>query len=451
MSYPEILEYIYGLQKFGIKLGLQNIRCFLDLLGHPERDFPSIHVAGTKGKGSTAAMVAAILSAHGYRVGLYTSPHLQSFTERFSINGRAISPDRVCQIARELRTLLDRELHDKPGGGDTLFLQSITYFEFVTAMAFRYFSSEKVDAAVVEVGLGGRLDATNVVDPLVSVITNIDYEHTQYLGETLEAIAREKGGIIKKGRPVVSGVVRPGPAQVIEEICRVREAPLDLLGRDFDVESVLETPFVQYLNYRETGRRPFVNLPLPLLGVHQQWNAALALRVCSILPSLGFSLTESGIREGLASTRWPGRFQVVRYRPALIVDGAHTPASMGHVLEAVRRHFPSKRLVVILGIMQDKAVGRIVEKVVSAGAEILAAEPRLERSAPACEIARRARELGGSADVCEDVGEALRLAMSRLEEEDCLLVTGSLFTAGEALTAYAESISQRSVEVESTG
>ncbi|MBI3013855.1 MAG: bifunctional folylpolyglutamate synthase/dihydrofolate synthase, partial [Candidatus Tectomicrobia bacterium] len=322
MSYPEILEYIYSLQKFGIKLGLQNMRCFLDLLGHPERDFPSIHIAGTKGKGSTAAMVASILSAHGYRVGLYTSPHLQSFTERFSINGRAISQERVCGIARELQALLDRELHDKPGGGDTLFLQSITYFEFVTAMAFRYFSTEKVDVAVVEVGLGGRLDATNVVDPLLSVITNIDYEHTQYLGETLEAIAREKGGIIKKGRPVVSGVVQSGPAQVIEEISRVREAPLDLLDRDFGAVSVLETPFVQYLDYRETGRGPLVNLRLPLLGVHQQWNAALALRVCSILPALGFSLTESGLRDGLASTRWPGRLQVVRYRPVLIVDGA---------------------------------------------------------------------------------------------------------------------------------
>jgi len=451
MSYPEILDYIYGLQKFGIKLGLQNMRCFLDLLGHPERDFPSIHIAGTKGKGSTAAMIASILSAHGYRVGLYTSPHLQNFTERFSINGQPIAQERVCEIARELRALLEGELHGRTAGGDTLFLQSITYFEFITAMALRYFSSEKVDVAVVEVGLGGRLDATNVLDPLVSVITNIDYEHTEFLGETLGAIAREKGGIVKKGRPVVSGVVQPGAAEIIGEISRLREAPLDLLGRDFTAESVLETPFVQYLDYRETGDRSLLNLRLPLLGVHQQWNAALALRVCSILNSLGFSLAEPAIREGLACTRWPGRFQVLRYRPAVIVDGAHTPASMEHVLATVKRHFPRKRFAVVLGIMKDKEVGKIVERVVSSGGEIIATEPRLERSVAACEIAHRARELGGSAEVCEDVGEALRSAMSRLEKEDCLLVTGSLFTVGEALTAYTESTSQSGIEVQSRG
>lgn len=437
MTYPEILDYIYGLQKFGIKLGLQNMRCLLERLGRPERDFPAVHIAGTKGKGSTAALVASILSTHGYRVGLYTSPHLQEFTERFRIDGRPISRKRACEVALELKAVLDRALLETPASGDTLFLQSITYFEFVTAMAFRYFSREKVDVAVIEVGLGGRLDATNVIDPLVSVITNIDYEHTEYLGETLEAIAREKGGIVKAGRPAVSGVRKPGPARVIADIARARGAALEVLGREFSVECVRETPFVQYVRYREE-ERVLDNLCLPLLGEHQQWNAALALRVCSALNRLGFALTESDLREGLAGTRWPGRFQVLSYRPAVIVDGAHTPASMESVLRAVERLFPGRALTVVLGVMRDKDIGGVVGKVVAAGAEVIAAEPRLDRSLPAREIARKVRESGGRAEVCEEVGEAVRLALNRCGPEDVLLVTGSLFTVGEALTACAD-------------
>jgi dihydrofolate synthase/folylpolyglutamate synthase len=305
-AYQETIDYLFGLQKHGIKLGLSNSIRLLEQMGAPQLAFRSVHIAGTNGKGSTAAFITTMLQAAGFRVGLYTSPHLVNFTERMRIDGVQITEAKVVELAQRVRELASRPV---PGAAPT----APTFFEVTTAMAFAWFAEEQVDLAVIEVGMGGRLDATNVITPLLSIITNIDLEHTEFLGTTLELIAAEKAGIIKQGVPVVTGVVQPEVVTVLEHEAAAKQAPLYRLEKDFAPENVMAGR-MQLFDYR--GRRNTRRaLAIGMIGRYQVDNACLAVAAMEVLQEAGVVVDDAALRRGLAETRWEGRLERVAERP----------------------------------------------------------------------------------------------------------------------------------------
>ncbi|HEY5599653.1 MAG TPA: folylpolyglutamate synthase/dihydrofolate synthase family protein, partial [Candidatus Manganitrophaceae bacterium] len=311
MSYAQTLDYLYRLQWHGIQPGLERMEEILSLLGRPEKGFPSVHVAGTNGKGSTAAMIASALRRGGYRIGLYTSPHLIDFSERIRVDDIPIPQEEIVRLTEFLRRRIEGEAPH--------LTETITFFEFTTALAFLYFAEAKVDLAVVEVGLGGRFDATNLLTPLVSVITNIDLDHEQYLGPTIVRIAEEKAGVIKERVPVVTGAAQPEVLSLFERIARSKEAPLIRLGEEIKVSGDLPARFV----YRGDQERI---VHCPLLGRHQIRNAALAVAALEQLRLKGIQLSEKDLLDGIADVRWEGRLEMIRKNPLIFLDGAHNPA-----------------------------------------------------------------------------------------------------------------------------
>ncbi|MFQ5920212.1 MAG: bifunctional folylpolyglutamate synthase/dihydrofolate synthase, partial [Thermoplasmata archaeon] len=313
MGYEESLTYLYGLERLGVRLGLENVLDLLDRLGNPHETFPSVHVAGSKGKGSVCAFLDAILRKAGYRVGLYTSPHLVRFNERIRVDGETISDADVVRLAEAIRPHAEA----MRARGEAF---QPTFFEFTTALAFRYFQERAVDIAVVEVGMGGRLDATNVLRPLVAVITHIEREHTQYLGKTVRRIAREKAGIVKEGVPLWT--VDQEALGVIARRCEEVGAPLQVVGRDLRLERVANGHEGQTFTLGDGERRTY---RIPLLGIYQPENAALAYGALRSLEGAGWTVGRRAIREGFGTTDWPARFEVVSYAPTVVVDSTHTP------------------------------------------------------------------------------------------------------------------------------
>jgi len=421
------VKYLYGLQSHGIKPGLTRTRTLLGALGAPHGSFQAIHVGGTNGKGSTAAMLASMLAGRGRRVGLYTSPHLIDFTERIQVNGRPIPHDRVWALTEQVRQASEACLPEHP-----------TFFEAVTVMAFAYFAESAVDCAVIEVGLGGRFDATNVLAPLVSVVTTIGLEHQEYLGTTLEAIAFEKAGIIKPGTPVVAGRLSPGPLSVIRHAAADREASCAVLGEDFNIRG--EDP--ERFSY-EGMRRRYDGLSCPLPGRHQLDNAACALAALELAEMRGVVAGEEAVREGLRAVRWPGRLELVSRRPNVWLDGAHNPqaaealAAYLTTLSARRGCLPQGRVILILGMMRDKdrrgvlaplaAVPGVSHLVLTRAAHPRAADPQ--------ELARDGAGLGIPLVVQPTVGEAFAYARRLAGPDDTICVTGSLLVVGEAKAA----------------
>ncbi|MGD9081062.1 MAG: folylpolyglutamate synthase/dihydrofolate synthase family protein, partial [Desulfobacterales bacterium] len=304
-TYNSCLKTMYALRRFGIILGLDTIKGILGALGNPQNDFNSIHVAGTNGKGSVASALSAILQESGYRVGLYTSPHLVRFNERICINNHQISNLDVIKSYQAVK-----HVHH----GD----RSPTFFEFATAMALYAFSRQKVDWAVIETGMGGRYDATNILTPAISIITNVSMEHRDYLGNTLAEIAREKAGIIKQATPVVTAVKQKQARSIVREVARKKSAPLFMLGKDFAVRQHQSGHF-SYYGFENTWRQ----LKTPLLGRYQIQNAALALAASELLIKNNVPIAPKSIKQGLANTRWPGRLEIVCDKPLVILDGAH--------------------------------------------------------------------------------------------------------------------------------
>jgi dihydrofolate synthase/folylpolyglutamate synthase len=420
MSYQETLSYLYGLQKFGIKLGLSNISNLLDLLGNPQERLRSVHIAGTNGKGSTAATIATILQEGGYKVGLYTSPHLINFTERIKINGCEIDESRVGELTERIRSRI-RDSKFKTE------LEKITFFEFTTAMSLLYFSEEGVEIAVMETGMGGRLDATNVVRPLVSVITNISLDHKEFLGETIGAIAYEKGGIIKDGIPVVTGVEQPEAFEVIENICSSKGASLYRLGRDFSFKEKGMDTF-SYSGIREG----FDDLRLTLRGWHQFINASIAIAAVELLREKGLTLTRDAVSRGLLNVSWPGRLETVSQNPWIILDGAHNPAGAQALSRVVAKELKFDKLYLILGIMADKEIEGIVSPLAPLADEVILSRPGYERASSAEALLPVARRYNGNARAFEDLRGAIDYAKSKAGERDLIVISGSLFTVGEA-------------------
>jgi dihydrofolate synthase/folylpolyglutamate synthase len=435
MSDP--LQWLAQFDHSLIKPGLGRIQRLLEAFDHPHRRWPAVHVAGTNGKGSTAAMIASMLRAAGYRVGLYTSPHLHAVNERMRVDGSPIPPDRLAELAEELRVALRRiGLRDAAGSADSP--QSVTdlptYFECTTAIAFAYFACEQVDWAVIETGLGGRFDATNVVIPRVTVLTPIDYDHTEYLGPSLTSIAWEKAGIIKPGVPVVVAQQPPEAEPVIDEEARRCDASVFRWGRDFAIDQeTTDEPGVQRFAYRDrNGILP--SLTCPLLGRHQLQNAASAIAAVSKLLPGGVGTNRNPVANGLASVRWEGRLEVVRERPRLLLDGAHNPAAAralaAFLAEEKRR--VGGTVTLVFGIMRDKAVAEVVNVLHPVVDRWVATEPATSRALPAAQAAAAIRAAGGVVTIVSDPALAVARTLPMLSPTDLCCVTGSFYTVAAA-------------------
>jgi dihydrofolate synthase/folylpolyglutamate synthase len=433
LSYSEALDYIYSFTNYEVKpeyryapdvIDPTRPKRLLALLGDPQDAYPSIHIAGTKGKGSVAAICASALRAVGLRTGLYTSPHLQSFGERIQIDGYMIPDDELAALVDEIRPVVDE-------------IDGITTFEVITALAFLYFARQQVDIAVVEVGLGGRLDATNVVEPVVSVITSLSLDHTHLLGETLPEIAGEKGGIIKPGVPVVTAWQPSEALAVLHAIADERGAPLTTIGQDWWYE--LDEVTLDGQTFR-AGKRgePGHSYTLPLIGEHQVLNGTVALAALDIVrerrPGLG--LESENIRQGLALVRWPGRFQVVGRRPVVVLDGAHNVDSAFKLRRTLERVFPDQCRILVLGVTAEKDVGGIIRALAPVADEIIVTAANHPRAATAADLGRQVQEAGFWCAVSSSVADGLGMALAMAGPSDVICVTGSLFVVGDALTAW---------------
>jgi dihydrofolate synthase/folylpolyglutamate synthase len=429
LSYQDTIDYLYALQKHGVKLGLANTVALMAALGNPHRAFPSIHVAGTNGKGSTCAFLASMLQNAGYRTGLYTSPHLVSFTERIRVNGVPIPEAQVVELARKVRAAC----HAGKDGQEQL---NPTFFEVTTAMAFSYFAEQAVDLAVIEVGMGGRLDSTNVVNPLVSVITTIDLEHTEFLGDTIELIAGEKAGIIKPQTPVVSGAVQPEAVEVIRSEAEARGARLYLLSRDFGACS-LRGGALHRFDYHGIGRT-FEGLVIGLAGRHQVDNACLALAALECVSQRGVIVDDTALRRGLAEARWEGRLELISRKPDLFLDGAHNPASARKLAAEMQVLKPGyNRLILVIGILGDKDVRGMLAELLPVADEVFVTRPEYSRAMDLEALAAEVRKMHGSVRHAPSVSRAIEEARKTAEPDDLILVTGSLYVVGDAKASFA--------------
>ncbi|MDP2166886.1 MAG: folylpolyglutamate synthase/dihydrofolate synthase family protein [Thermodesulfovibrionales bacterium] len=422
MAYGNAISYLYGLQKHGIKLGLDNALKLSVLLGNPQDSFRKIHVAGTNGKGSTSAITASVLKASGKRAGLFTSPHLVSFTERIRVNGREIKEEEVVSLTDEIREKI------RGGVKDPDF--SPTFFEFVTAMGFVYFKRQEADWAVVETGMGGRLDATNIILPEVSVITPVALDHREFLGGSLKEIAAEKAGIIKQGVPIVSAAQEPDAIDVIERMADRMGAPLHLEGRDFRVELKGHGISGIYLDYSSSSLN-LSGIGLPLAGAHQAHNAGLAIKAAELV--LGAEAGDK-IKEGLSAVLWPGRLQRISASPEIFIDGAHNPAAARALSETLKEEFVIKgrRIVLVMGIMADKDAAGIMEPLLPLASHIIFAAPAYERAARPEELKRQAASMGYESRTADSVKGAIDAAAAL---GGPVVITGSFYTAGEAMEA----------------
>lgn len=420
MNYARAWDFLDKLQFFKIKLGLESMTLFMERLGQPQVGLSCIHIAGTNGKGSVAATLLAILSRAGYKVGVYTSPHLTSVRERFRINGDFISQDDFARHATRIIEVL---------GSD-----QITYFEFTTALAFLWFAEQEVDFVLLEVGMGGRLDATNIITPLISIITNIAMDHEAYLGTTLADIATEKAGIIKPGRPVVSGVNEPAAAEVVGRVAEEVQAPLYTLGSHFSLRREPD----KTLTYRGLAST-YADLRLGLRGDYQADNTSLALASLEVLGERASSVHEGVIRGALLEVRWPGRLEFLpdcRWQEkerAVLLDGAHNPAGVESLMTSLGSDFHFDRLIMVWASMGDKDFHACLGKVAAICDVLIFTRPENARSAtPAQLLQALAVTAQEKCLASSSVQEALAMAYEMAGPKDLICVAGSLYLVGKA-------------------
>lgn len=437
MDYRKAWSYLDGLQFFKIKLGLDSMAAFLESVGQPQEKLKFIHVAGTNGKGSVSANLLTMLAKAGYKVGLYTSPHLSSVRERFRINDSYISEDEFARQATSIR--------------DSLAGRHITYFEFTTALALLWFADQDVDIVILEVGLGGRLDATNVVTPLVSIITNVSMDHEAHLGNTLAEVAFEKAGIVKSGVPVVSGVAADESLTVVEKACLDRSAPLCLLGRDFHRKTT--TASLWAFSSLLSGRT-ITDLHSGLTGGYQIDNGAVAIAALDILGEKGFPVDDDTIRIALTEVRWPGRLEsFCLSEPGLtemdcpgngdgqedfrryLLDGAHNPAGVDSLIEYLRAKDDFNNLVMVWGSMGDKDYSSSLARIAPLCSRMIFTRPEEERSAhPDVLVSALPAEYQENAVSIDGVKNALDMSRKITDNNDLICVAGSLYLIGAART-----------------
>jgi|WetSurMetagenome_2_1015567.scaffolds.fasta_scaffold00094_29 dihydrofolate synthase / folylpolyglutamate synthase len=447
MMYSSAVDYLYGLRKHGIKLGLDNTRKLLALAGNPQDKFRSIHIAGTNGKGSVSSMSASILRAYGFKTGLFTSPHLVSFTERIKVDDMEISESGVIALIEEIRDLIAR-------ADEGL---NPTFFEFVTVMAFIYFARSGVEWAVVETGMGGRFDSTNTIVPEVSVITTISYDHREFLGETIQAIAAEKAGIIKAGVQAVSAPQCREAELVISRTATERSSPLSVYGREFNsriISSGLHGSRFDYIDNLSLAGA-IHDVFVPLAGGYQVVNASLAIRaVVTALKGMkagGRAGDEAGIeeagliKEGIGSTRLRGRFEIISEEPLVVIDAAHNAGAAAELTQFAGKYLEGRRIILVLGIMADKDIRGVFEVLLPVASEIIFTAPSNERAETPERLAELAAQAGfGNISVTATVAEAFAEAADRQAAAEAegissvVLITGSFYTIGEVLAVMGE-------------
>ncbi len=418
MDYQEALSWIHGIARFGMNQGLQRIELLLHYLGDPHKKLKFLHIGGTNGKGSTAAFAASILESAGYRVGLYTSPYLKQFTDRMSINGEDIPKKRLVELVKKVKPLVEKITKEHSFGHPT-------EFEVVTALAFSYFAAELPDIVVLEVGLGGRLDATNVIQPLVTVITTIGLEHTQVLGNDLDTIAWEKAGIIKAESPVVTQA-RGAALAVIQNACQEKKVSLFVLGKNYKAKKNSYSLKGQAFDYKGLNNN-FSDLHIKLLGDYQVSNAAAALASIELLQEKGFTFTEESIRQGLCDTNWPGRLEIMRRSPLVVIDGAHNIEAFQNLRQALNI-FAFRSLILVLGILNDKAAEEILQEILPIADLLVITIPNSPRAANPSDLeAIASKMVSGPVYVEKNILNAMKLALSLARAPDLVLVAGSLY------------------------
>lgn len=411
------LAYLSGLNSTVIRLGLKPVSRLLSRLGNPHKKYPSILIGGTNGKGSIAAMTASILRMAGLRVGRYTSPHLIDLRERINVDGSMIPSEDLRACIEEVRAHL---------GGE-----EVTYFEFLTAVAFLHFRYERVDVAVLEVGMGGRLDATNVVTPVVSVISNISLEHRSYLGNSLEEIAREKAGIIKAGGICVTAARQKKVVEVFRRASRAKGAKLYRIGSDIKVRRTGEGMF----SYRGIHRQ-YRGLSCPLRGRHQFENAAAAIAAAEIFAAKRVAVDDRAVYQGIAGVQWEGRLEILRHAPTLVVDGGHNPAGITVLCRALKEDFSYKRLILVFGVLDDKDYAGMLKKLLSLADSVIITRPAIGRAVSPAGLLPLVGQYRKRVRIVEKSDEALRLALNQAGKDDLVCVTGSLYLVGEVKRAF---------------
>ena len=418
---------------------LDRMRTLLKKLGNPQDQFRSVHIAGTKGKGSTCAMVDVMLRANGYKVGSYSSPHLIDIRERIQINGEMISHADFARLVRMIEPIIARS---RPVP---------TYFDVLTAVAFKYFAEHKVDIAVVETGLGGRLDSTNVIKPEVTAITSISKDHMAQLGPTLGHIATEKAGIFKHGVPAVTVIQDPDAEAALKRVADKVGAPLDITGKTIEFSYRFEATRMLGPHNRvclTTPNTRFEHLAVPLVGEHQAINCGLALSIIDKLKTRGIAINDSRAMEGLAKVAIPGRMEMVNATPRVLVDGAHNGASVDALMKAIGQHIPCDSIVVIFGCCGDKDIPGMLQRITSGADKVIFTKVDNPRTADPHELASRYVELYGKmAQVANTLEDALSIANRAVTKEDLICITGSFYLVGEAKKLFAAKAAQRALGV----
>ena len=421
MTYEEALSYIHSICWKGSKLGLDRTRELLGKLNDPQKELKFIHIAGTNGKGSTAAMLSSILEEAGYRVGLYTSPFINRFNERMQVNHQPIPDEELAALTEYVRPHADA-MADSP-----------TEFELITALAMVWFARQKCDIVVLEVGMGGELDSTNIIDvPEAAVIAAMGLDHVKELGPTMADIARAKAGIIKEGGRVVSYGGNPEADEVIAAVCRARNASLcqpdfsAIVPGDFSLEG-------QTFSYK--GWR---GLRIPLVGAYQMNNAAVVLETVEVLRQRGWSVSDEAVRQGLADTRWPARFEVLRRDPVFIVDGGHNPHGIRATAESLSRLFPGRKITFVTGVMADKDVEHILGLIVPLAEQFFTVRPDNPRAMDAGELAARIEAMGAKATACTSVRDGVDRAIQAEGPHGVACALGSLYMSGEVRSCFGK-------------
>lgn len=448
-KYQEALDYLYKFVDYSLtrqdqlvaaKFDLRRMVDLMELLGNPQKKYPIIHVAGTKGKGSTAAMIASVLLSAGYKTGLYTSPHLQDYIERIQINQKSITHQELIDLVEEIKPEVEKT-------------QGLTTFEITTAIGFKAFADADVDIAVIEVGLGGRLDATNIITPLVSVITSLSYDHMAVLGDTLAQIATEKAGIIKQCRPVVLAPQEEAARKVVEKIAGERNAPITIVGQDYFFSPVSHSlegqslivwskedqPLMDILidSPKKTNWKP-TQLNLSLLGYHQVQNAATAYAVLQVAKEQGIKVSDKAIQQGFETVEWPGRFDVLSKQPLLIVDSAHNQDSALKLRLAMDDYLDGKSIVLIFGASEDKDIKGMFTQLIPRVKIIIATQSTHPRAMPAKKLVELAHQFGRPAIATSDITIALEKALKLVKKDDAIVVAGSIFVAAAAREEWSK-------------
>ena len=441
-AYKAALEYLYSFVDFSMqkvdtyspaRFKLERMKSLVASMGDPQAAYPSIHVAGTKGKGSVCILCASALHEAGYKVGLYTSPHLDDYAERIQIDGEFIAHAHLVDMVEAIKPFVAA-------------IPELTTFEITTALAFMYFQQRKVDAAVIEVGLGGRLDATNVLNPVVSVVTSISYDHTQLLGNTLTLIAIEKAGIIKPGIPVVASPQVDEARQVIERVSTERGSDLIQVGRDIQYERVSSSLEGQTIHIWSVGRKQkdSLKVSIPLLGAHQAENAVTACAALEIFNQHGLKVNHPAIQRGFSKAFWPGRFEIVQSTPPVVLDCAHNRDSALKLRLTLEENYPGKRIIMVFGASEDKDIEGMFTELMPLVKELIAVKSFHPRAIDPDKLVDMAQTFGHPTACIEDISQAVEKGMQMVGEDDLMLVTGSIFVVAEARKYWEQKAKIRS-------